>query len=129
MEKVVYICVYIVAMSFTQLDLFDLPAPEPLRNRSRYRTSAQECDSSITSRADHLNARNRVLTARYYYWTELQRRRFDDVLRILADREFFVEERTITNALLAQDEFLRKLCAEKTSRKQLRKMFPGFDWS
>lgn len=116
-------------MSFTQLDLFDLPAPEPLRNRSRYRTSAQECDSSITSRADHLSARNRVLTARYYYWTELQRRRFDDVLRILADREFFVEERTITNALLAQDEFLRKLCAEKTSRKQLRKMFPGFDWS
>jgi hypothetical protein len=70
-----------------------------------------------------------VLTARYYYWTELQRRRFDDVLRILADREFFVEERTITNALLAQDEFLRKLCAEKTTRKQLRKMFPGFDWS
>lgn len=116
-------------MSFTQLDLFDLPAPEPLRNRSRIRTSAQECDSSITSRADHINARNRVLTARYYYWTELQRRRFDDVLRILADREFFVEERTITNALLAQDEFLRELCAAKTTRKQLRKMFPGFDWS
>lgn len=116
-------------MPFTQLDLFDLPTPEPLRNRSRYRTSAQECDSSITSRADHLNARNRVLTARYYYWTELQRRRFDDVLRILADREFFVEERTITNALLAQDEFLRELCAAKTTRKQLRKMFPGFDWS
>ena len=112
-----------------QLFLFADLELEPLKYRTRHRTLAQECDSTITSRADRVNIRNRVLTARYYYWTELQRRRFDDVLRILADREFFVEERTITNALLAQDEFLSQLCTEKTSRKQLRKMFPGFDWN
>lgn len=117
-------------MKTTQLDLFmEIPELECYHNRYRHRTLAQECNSSITSRADRVNARNRVLTARYYYWTELQRRRFDDVLRILADREFFVEERTITNALLAQDEFLTQLCNEKTSRKQLRRMFPGFDWA
>lgn len=114
-----------------QFDLFGFSVEdlEPLRNRTRYRSSAQECDSNIMSRSDRINARNRVLTARFYYWTELQRRRFDDVLRILADREFFVEERTIQNALLAQDSFLRELCTSKTTRKQLRKMFPGFDWN
>ena len=114
-----------------QFDLFGFSVEdlEPLRNHTRYRSSAQECDGSITSRTDRINARNRVLTARFYYWTELQRHRFDDVLRILADREFFVEERTIQNALLAQDSFLRELCTSKTTRKQLRKMFPGFDWN
>lgn len=112
-----------------QLNLFADLEFEPLKNRSRHRTLPQECDGSITSRTDRIKVRNRVLTARYYYWTELQRRRFDDVLRILADREFFVEERTITNALLACDDFLTELCVEKTSRKQLRRMFPGFDWN
>lgn len=109
-----------------QLTLFEF---EEYKNRTRHRTLAQECDGTIASRTDRINARNRVLTARYYYWTELQRRRFDDVLRILADREFFVEERTITNALLAQNDFLVQLCNEKTTRKQLRRMFPGFDWN
>ena len=112
-----------------QLSFFADLELEPLKNRSRYRTSPQACDDSITCRTDRIASRNRVLTARFYYWTELQRRRHDDVLRILADREFFVEERTITNALLSQDEFLRKLCFEKFTRKQLRKMFPGFDWN
>ena len=112
-----------------QLVLFEELKLEPLKIRSRYRASAQEIDGNVTSRTDRIRARNKVLTARYYYWTELQRRRFDDVLRILADREFFVEERTITTALLANDDFLRELCNNKTSRKQLRKMFPGFDWN
>ena len=110
-------------------ELFELPPMEPRSRRVRHRTQAQECDSNVASRTDRVNARNRVLTARFYYWTELQRRRFDDVLRILADREFFVEERTVANALLQQDEFLARLCREKFTRKQLRKMFPGFDWN
>ena len=68
------------------------------------------------------------LTARYYYWTELERRRFDDVLKILADNEFFVEDRTISNALVAEDEFYNKLIRQRTTKRQLRRMFPGFDW-
>ena len=112
-----------------EVELFDFPQMEPRSHRVRFRTQAQESDVGVSSRTDRVNSRNRVLTARFYYWTELQRRRFDDVLRILADREFFVEERTISNALLQQDEFLTKMCREKYTRKQLRKMFPGFDWN
>lgn len=37
-------------------------------------------------------ARDRKLFARYYYWTEERRLRFDDALRILSTEEFFISE-------------------------------------
>lgn len=113
---------------YIQLDIFENIEKAVLHNRVRHRGLAQR-DGTFLSRTDRVNARNKVLTARYYYWTELQRRRNDDVMAILADREFFVEEQTIARALLAENDFLVKLCREKTTRKQLRKMFPGFDWN
>ena len=54
----------------------------------------------VLSRKDRVNKRNILLVTRYYYWSEIRRLRFDDVLEILSTREFFVESRTITNALL-----------------------------
>ena len=94
------------------------------------RTSSRAtcCDETNVSRRESTK-RNRILTARYYYWTELERRRFDDVLRILSDNEFFVEERTISNALMEQDEFYRSLLQGKTTKRQLRRMFPSFNWN
>ena len=59
----------------------------------------------------------------------MRRRRFDDVLRILADDEFFVEERTVSNALIEQDDFYNTLISGNTTKRQLRRMFPGFDWA
>lgn len=83
---------------------------------------------SLATRHDRIEKRNRVMTARYYYWTELKRRRFDDTVRMLAENEFFVEERTITNTLLANDDYFRDLCSAKASGRKLKSMFPGFDW-
>jgi hypothetical protein len=80
-------------------------------------------------RRDRLEKRNRIMTARYYYWTEIKRRRFDDVLRILSDNEFFVEERTISNTLVEQDDFYNELLRSKASARKLKAMFPGFDWN
>lgn len=34
--------------------------------------------------------RNEALLRRYYYWTEIQRLRFDDALKILSEKEFFI---------------------------------------
>lgn len=101
---------------------------ETTKNRRRRRTVAQSGGETIVSRADRLIKRNRILTARYYYWTELKRRRFDDVLKILSDNEFFVEERTIGNALIEQDEFYKDMIRQRMTRSQLRRIFPGFDW-
>lgn len=72
--------------------------------------------------------RNRVLTARYYYWTELCRRREDDVRKLLCDNEFFVEERTVANAIADQNDYLAELIRNRTSAGELRRLYPGFDW-
>ena len=42
-----------------------------------------------------IKKRNEALVGRYYYWTEVQRLRFDDALRILSEREFFISEQRI----------------------------------
>lgn len=42
-----------------------------------------------------VSLRDEKLIRRYYYWTEVQRRRFDDALRILSEEEFFISEARI----------------------------------
>lgn len=42
-----------------------------------------------------IRLRDEALCRRYYYWTERQRLRFDDALRILSEREFFLSEERI----------------------------------
>lgn len=37
-----------------------------------------------------ITKRNEALLRRYYYWTEIQRVRFDDALKILSEKEFFI---------------------------------------
>ena len=41
------------------------------------------------SRAERISKRNRVIVARWYYWTECRRMRTDDAIRRLCD-EFFL---------------------------------------
>ncbi|MCM1151161.1 MAG: hypothetical protein NC209_05695 [Alistipes sp.] len=77
---------------------------------------------------ERLQKRNRVVAARYYYWTELHRRREDDTRRSLCDNEFFVGERTVVNALADQDDYLAELIRNRTSRRELQRTYPGFDW-
>ncbi|MDE6508208.1 MAG: hypothetical protein K2L04_07095 [Alistipes sp.] len=78
---------------------------------------------------ERLKKRNRAVAARYYYWTELKRRREDDVRSLLCDNEFFVEERTIANAIAEQNDYLGELIRRRASRKELQQLFPGFDWN
>lgn len=42
-----------------------------------------------------IRKRDEQLCRRYYYWTEKQRLRFDDALRILSEQEFFLSEERI----------------------------------
>lgn len=39
--------------------------------------------------------RNEALCRRWYYWTEQQRLRFDDALKILSEQEFFISEQRV----------------------------------
>lgn len=42
-----------------------------------------------------IKLRDEALCRRYYYWTERRRLRFDDALKILSEREFFISEERI----------------------------------
>lgn len=46
-----------------------------------------------------IQERNRRIAQRYYYMTEVKRLRFDDAVRELAEKEFFLSEFTIWQIL------------------------------
>lgn len=65
-------------------------------------------------------ARNRKLIERYLYWTEIERRRTDDVFRILEWEEFFIGQQSIlliirNNPQIVEEE-LAKLKAKYSRR-------------
>lgn len=43
--------------------------------------------------------RNAALCRRWYYWTEVQRLRFDDALKVLSEQEFFLSEERILSII------------------------------
>lgn len=109
-----------------QLILFgELPK---LKEASRRRLSRRGLRCGAPRR-ERLDRRDRAAVARYYYWTEIKRRRFDDVLQMISDNEFFVEERTISNALLNNEDLLQRMMSEGWTAQRLRSEYPGWDWS
>lgn len=108
--------------------LFDLPPVEEAtpKRRKRY-TGEPPCARSL-SRAERVEERNRMMVLRYYYWTEVKRRRTDDVIDILSSKEFFVEQRTIWNAILDYGDYLSELCRTAPQVRKLRQLNPSFVW-
>lgn len=66
-----------------------------------------------------IELRNRKLVERYYYWTEVQRRRFDDVLKILSSEEFFLSEQRIERLIRQEDNYLQELLEKGAKKRQL----------
>jgi hypothetical protein len=67
--------------------------------------------------------RDEMLCHRYHYWTETQRLRFDDTLKILSEEEFFLSEERILTILRANGDTLRELAGRPTP-KMRRERFP-----
>jgi len=100
-----------------------------MENGKRYRTRTRSAvGADGTSRTERIARRNRVLVARWYYWTECRRLRSDDAIKLLCD-EFFVESRTVTNVILDGDEYFRELLDNKVSNKELGREYNSFNWS
>lgn len=59
-----------------------------------------------------ISLRDEKLIRRYYYWTEIQRLRFDDALKVLSEQEFFISEERIM-------AIIRDKCSEVTDIKVL----------
>ena len=110
----------------SQLELF--PCGKLGFNERCGKLSRTPLRRSAASRGERIRLRNRVMTARLYYWREIMRRRLDDVMIILAENEFFVDERTINNAWLECADFFEWLCSTHATVRQLRRMFPSWKW-
>lgn len=63
--------------------------------------------------------RDKRLVERYYYYTEIKRMRFDDVLEVLSLREFFISEGRIMLILRKQSQYLEELIDNETPPWQL----------
>lgn len=56
-----------------------------------------------------IELRDEALLRRYYYWTEVQRLRFDDALRILSRQEFFISEERIMAIIRKKCDILKDI--------------------
>ncbi len=79
-------------------------------------------------RSDRLAKRNKALVARWYFWTECKRLRTDDALQKLCD-EFYLDDRRIYVLLLENDAYFRELLANKTTCKDLKRVYNSFNWT
>lgn len=108
--------------------LFDLPPIQEAPPKRRKRYSGEPLCARAASRVERIEERNKMLVLRYYYWTEIKRRRTDDVLHILCSQEFFVEDRTVWNAVLNYGDYLSEIARKRPSIHKLRKEHPSFAW-
>lgn len=109
-----------------QLELF--PGNHLAFNGECGRASTTPLQRTAISRGERIKLRNRVMVARLYYWREIMRRRLDDVIVILAENEFFVDERTINNAWLEYADYFEQLCSTHTTARQLQRIYPCWKW-
>lgn len=58
-----------------------------------------------------IKKRNMALMKRYYYWTETQRLRFDDTIRVLSEREFFISEERVMAIIRNMSKTVREMKA------------------
>lgn len=88
----------------------------------------EENPSMCLTRVERREARRRLLAARFYYWTEVRRRRFDDVMHILSEHEFFVDERSIMDVLRGVSHYLSDLHTRRETAAALRRAYPSWNW-
>lgn len=71
--------------------------------------------------------RNECLLYRYYYYSKLQKLRYDEVLELMG-REFFLANRSITDIIMSKSESLKIVFKEKLSIQELEKKFNFLNW-
>jgi hypothetical protein len=73
-----------------------------------------------------LRKRDEMMMIRYFYYTEVKRYRFDDVLKVLSEEEFFIETQTILNRLTSLDLKIKEYFDNKPSLAKLKDICGNF---
>jgi hypothetical protein len=63
-----------------------------------------------------IRQRDEALCRRYYYWTEVQRLRFDDALKVLSEKEFFISEERIMTIIRKMGGELKDIAVRPVPR-------------
>lgn len=63
-----------------------------------------------------IKKRNENILRRYYYWTEVERLRFDDALRILSEEEFFISQGLILKIIRENCDKVKDMGAKQVKR-------------
>jgi hypothetical protein len=69
-----------------------------------------------------IEKRDRKLLIRYHYWTEVERLRFDDVLRVLSQEEFFISEERIMKIIRENNDILTLMTRQSPTAKKSRSL-------
>lgn len=69
-----------------------------------------------------IKKRDEQLCRRYYYWTERQRLRFDDALRILSQQEFFLSEERIMAIIRAKCKDLKDIAVKPVPKVRMPRL-------
>lgn len=66
--------------------------------------------------------RNKALLRRYHYWTEVQRLRFDDALKVLSEQEFFISEERIMSIIRLNCHSIKDIVITPVPRVKVPKL-------
>jgi pantoate kinase len=81
----------------------------------------------MKGRSKHLiNRRDDFLMVRYFYHTEVKRLRFDDVLKVMSEEEFFIETQTILNRLTCLADRMKERFVTKPTLTKLKELSGNF---
>ena len=73
-----------------------------------------------------IKRRDELMMIRYFYYTEVKRMRFDDVLRAMSEKEFFIETQTILNRLISLSDKMKERFNNKPSLSKLKEISGPF---
>ena len=74
---------------------------------------------------DLISKRDEALIRRYHYWTEIERLRFDDALKVLSEKEFFISEERIMAIVRENCQRVKDIIVKpvpKVKKPQIRKV-------
>jgi hypothetical protein len=72
--------------------------------------------------------RDEALAIRFYYHAAILSKRYDVCLRSLT-KEFYLSENVIIQRLMTRQDFIKKLCDNKTTPKELKEVYPFYNWN
>jgi hypothetical protein len=75
----------------------------------------------------YMPERNLAICYRYYYYAEIECKRYDKCLEFL-ENEFYITEARIIDVLSECHDSIKLIVAEKPTIKDLQKKIPHFKW-